>query len=1125
MDLHLDFVDLNEASVGDSAVHLVERDGRYPLPRVVLIARPAAWIEEVTVSCALDPPDEELRHALLTEWENSGPAGHGTRLLSAQRWLPAELVRRPTEARLRWAVTCYGNGPYERFVNSVEPLTREASITVTFEPVTETPPDAAEPVTEQDPRPVHLGHVAVDFGTSNCTATLFDQKFLPPRQPLSREQVGQLRKEVLDLLDRGPAADAQTRAEFFEFVADIASALLPDASGTDSDLRDQLRKALAIDSQRGTRLLYALLLELERSLTQCSDELRPQLAAALNGAYSRSWHEPPLDRLRLFGVQLDEAGTVIIESKATVTSLDPLRAEVGSNNFGVDDDEGDKDGLIYAGLKQRLGSTWPQPELGPGRTSDDLIRESLRDIIGRCDRFIATSSSEIGKGRVDKVVITFPTMASPKVRQKLRDIVGQLGISLVDASFDEAIAAAMFTMLRDFGGDHDIGLELLRSQSRPAGTGRWTQNLLIIDIGGGTTDIALLGLHLSDQTPGDLDPARHGRYYELLPEVLGSTGRLQLGGELTSLRVFYWIKAALADRLLLALPESFEHSGDQLRQLEHREGGERRDDPFVSRIWEKLPSTGDGGADEFDVLDGIVPTRSRAGDGRLTQAFWLLWTMADEIKRQFYAPDAPAEIVLGAEDARQVLRAVQAVGWPAEVSPPPDVQAIPDEALTIALSRKKFVELVTDDLEEIMKLAYFLALERLDGAGRDAPDPIDRIILTGQASRAPLVKECLLRVFDRPAAGQRSVRWQPSTVVVEGDYAKLATSLGACWAKSNQGFAPGPEGARPRLTQGRNEFRIRVDNLFFNLPCTFLLGTTLGGPADGYEILPIGAELYQGYPDQDVAVIRSPDFELVGDVAVYRQVYRGGQAAPGGSPHWGDFQWETLNKDHDLKLNFSIWPRQISARLEATSNLDLFLLLSRGRAHYRVDGPSTSVLPAAAAAGPPAGGGPGEPAAGWEPGRIVVNAYSTDGDHEGEAIFTAGRPDQLAGDPAAAPFPETFHVPGPDGAEQAVRGAISSPLPDPPGNGSWTFHYLDGQEGKQQIGMLPPPSRVGQLQIRYFASVDERGDLRVHAGEVPYWPAESLVDVQERSGSVLRTPMLSTGKDYDASRDPFSGRH
>jgi len=980
-------------------------------------------------------------------------------------------------------------------------------------------------VTEQDPRPVHLGHVAVDFGTSNCTATLFDQKFLPPRQPLSREQVGQLRKEVLDLLDRGPAADAQTRAEFFEFVADIASALLPDASGTDSDLRDQLRKALAIDSQRGTRLLYALLLELERSLTQCSDELRPQLAAALNGAYSRSWHEPPLDRLRLFGVQLDEAGTVIIESKATVTSLDPLRAEVGSNNFGVDDDEGDKDGLIYAGLKQRLGSTWPQPELGPGRTSDDLIRESLRDIIGRCDRFIATSSSEIGKGRVDKVVITFPTMASPKVRQKLRDIVGQLGISLVDASFDEAIAAAMFTMLRDFGGDHDIGLELLRSQSRPAGTGRWTQNLLIIDIGGGTTDIALLGLHLSDQTPGDLDPARHGRYYELLPEVLGSTGRLQLGGELTSLRVFYWIKAALADRLLLALPESFEHSGDQLRQLEHREGGERRDDPFVSRIWEKLPSTGDGGADEFDVLDGIVPTRSRAGDGRLTQAFWLLWTMADEIKRQFYAPDAPAEIVLGAEDARQVLRAVQAVGWPAEVSPPPDVQAIPDEALTIALSRKKFVELVTDDLEEIMKLAYFLALERLDGAGRDAPDPIDRIILTGQASRAPLVKECLLRVFDRPAAGQRSVRWQPSTVVVEGDYAKLATSLGACWAKSNQGFAPGPEGARPRLTQGRNEFRIRVDNLFFNLPCTFLLGTTLGGPADGYEILPIGAELYQGYPDQDVAVIRSPDFELVGDVAVYRQVYRGGQAAPGGSPHWGDFQWETLNKDHDLKLNFSIWPRQISARLEATSNLDLFLLLSRGRAHYRVDGPSTSVLPAAAAAGPPAGGGPGEPAAGWEPGRIVVNAYSTDGDHEGEAIFTAGRPDQLAGDPAAAPFPETFHVPGPDGAEQAVRGAISSPLPDPPGNGSWTFHYLDGQEGKQQIGMLPPPSRVGQLQIRYFASVDERGDLRVHAGEVPYWPAESLVDVQERSGSVLRTPMLSTGKDYDASRDPFSGRH
>ena len=98
MDLHLDVVDRDGAAVRDPVVHLAEGDRGYPLPRLVLTARPErGWIEAVTVSCALDPSDEELRRTLLAQWESSGPAGHGTRLSSVQRWLPAELVHRPTE--------------------------------------------------------------------------------------------------------------------------------------------------------------------------------------------------------------------------------------------------------------------------------------------------------------------------------------------------------------------------------------------------------------------------------------------------------------------------------------------------------------------------------------------------------------------------------------------------------------------------------------------------------------------------------------------------------------------------------------------------------------------------------------------------------------------------------------------------------------------------------------------------------------------------------------------------------------------------------------------------------------------------------------------------------------------
>src|SRR5260370_28941027 len=102
------------------------------------------------------------------------------------------------------------------------------------------------------------------------------------------------------------------------------------------------------------------------------------------------------------------------------------------------------------------------------------------------------------------VVITFPTMATPPVRRKLHDMLRTIGISLVDNSFDEAIAAAMFTVLRDFGGDYDTGLELLPSHSQDLGKDHWEQNLLVIDLGGGTPVSSPPRPHPPLKTPGAL---------------------------------------------------------------------------------------------------------------------------------------------------------------------------------------------------------------------------------------------------------------------------------------------------------------------------------------------------------------------------------------------------------------------------------------------------------------------------------------------------------------------------------------------------------------------------------------------------------------------------------------------
>ncbi|MFD7709361.1 virulence factor SrfB [Streptomyces sp. NPDC059785] len=105
----------------------------------------------------------------------------------------------------------------------------------------------------------------------------------------------------------------------------------------------------------------------------------------------------------------------------------------------------------------------------------------------------------------------------------------------MDTRFDEAVAAALFFIMRDFGGDFGAGVEAFRARCRPT-PGRehsWRQNILVVDIGGGTTDLAVINLQLRDGTP---DPAPGqdtrftGRLYVLTPTLLGSTGNCSWAG-------------------------------------------------------------------------------------------------------------------------------------------------------------------------------------------------------------------------------------------------------------------------------------------------------------------------------------------------------------------------------------------------------------------------------------------------------------------------------------------------------------------------------------------------------------------------------------------------------------------
>ena len=97
------------------------------------------------------------------------------------------------------------------------------------------------------------------------------------------------------------------------------------------------------DNPRDPQVIYRVLVELERRIGQCSEELRPQLATALDGAYNRTWRVAPLARLRLFEVRLDSLGNTVIESKVTATTSPKLRVRVGALGNGSDDQDDDED--------------------------------------------------------------------------------------------------------------------------------------------------------------------------------------------------------------------------------------------------------------------------------------------------------------------------------------------------------------------------------------------------------------------------------------------------------------------------------------------------------------------------------------------------------------------------------------------------------------------------------------------------------------------------------------------------------------------------------------------------------------------------------------------------------------
>ena len=706
-----------------------------------------------------------------------------------------------------------------------------------------------------------LGIVSFDFGSTASTATAFTQ-LRGATGPMDPEHVRTVRSLIVDLI-RSVWPDevlhrafvTQARGQFPDLVGDeIVRGTNPGESETDQLVRwieeespgDHASQDLTEPPR--TRVLDVVWVSLA-DFIGLHQPLQEWGNLKLHEILHQALLKPAFVQNNLVRVPLEGQRTTQVDSVLVVRNGNITDAELTS----VVPQPGSGD-LSFRGLKRRVLKPVPlPPDLRPpttahGRTdSDVLVGQAYRFLARKVVDFAAAGLNAPGH-RLSNVIVTYPTTTPPAVRHRLRALVSEQleEADHVTMRFDEGVAALMFVLMRDFGGDNEVGIETFRARSRMANDGHWRQNLLVVDIGGGTTDIALTRLDLRDATPAvdreaelwqesgpdgatNEDPRIRGRVYFLQPEVLGSTGHQQYGGDLLTLRVFYWIKACIAD----AVRDKAVRRRDGEELLDRWPVTPGKDPVPLARAVVDYPEPGPGPGDVVDYLREVLPTRSpnRPQDAhgyspQMEPAFIQLWQIALKAKESLAARQ-PYDLV--GTELTNIAAALDGA-WADHIG------ALAAGVQPLQLTVEDFDRLARSVLSPAIALAVDLAWRRL---GDEPGELLDGIALTGRAAGIPLVRELMLErlteVFGARNRGGKPMAWNPALVTTEHDHPKEAASIGACWAQAkyeDTGKSLAAFAESLQYKTGRDQLVINVSNMVVNLPCRFGLGTSHGASLD-----------------------------------------------------------------------------------------------------------------------------------------------------------------------------------------------------------------------------------------------------------------------------------------------------
>lgn len=451
-------------------------------------------------------------------------------------------------------------------------------------------------------------------------------------------------------------------------------------------------------------------------------------------------------------------------------------------------------------------------------TYDPICMLGINYLLTQTEQSISNSHHKVS---LDELVVTYPANLSQQRREMLRQMIRGMGVRNVDMSFDEATAGALYYIWRELFTDLFAGIDgfLARSHRRINGANKevFFQKIMVYDMGGGTTDIALVEIEIE---PLHILPAATGagRYFIIRPKIIGLTGRDDFAGDNVTLAVFRILKSKLAQTVAEKLVERKTRPSPEIEEVL-----KNVDDKFTA--WFRLNSDDYKHAYESvkNDINVLVPTEFKSAPERQA-AFFDLWNEAEKIKKELSrlkeeSPGGRAPSVTAADGT--VLAALVEH----------HTLQLLDRDLNIEVSAEEMERVVKKDIRETFVKARKLCIGLDDKTGKPKIEHyIDQVILAGSSAQLRLIREeisldVLSKPFEDEDSGSQKKLAAPfkhngENLIFHAKDAKLAVARGACLPRYFKNVKV--DRNDPRITEllktGINYLDFDTDNLRNYIP-------------------------------------------------------------------------------------------------------------------------------------------------------------------------------------------------------------------------------------------------------------------------------------------------------------------